>query len=156
MATAIERIEAKAKAIKEHRDPAVKPGQPERFTEACSPGDFAWQGDLKIIIVDAIPPRTCPGGFSQLKSIRKTDMQLVPGNTEGARHCLKSKNGVKMYRPHVWNEESTDGPVLFFGKEGTITHPVHGDVTIPAGFTVQLRYQREWNKEQQKARRTAD
>ena len=149
--TAIEKIEKRAAQIKAGECERVKPGMATRFTEASTVGDEITQGDLCFVIVDAVP-----AGFTVVKKPQAIDKQLVPGNTKGAKHCLKSLGGVKLYRPANWDGESLEGPCLVTSKEATVLHPTHGAVTIPAGFTVQCFYPREWDKEQAKERRNAD
>lgn len=142
--TAIDRIQ-------EHlKDPAVRPGTPARFTEACTINDGIPQGDLNIKIV-----ATVPNGYTKAKT---PTAQLVPGNTQGSKHCLDSLDGVTIYLPKTWGQDpdSLDGPCLVLTEERTILHPTHGAVTIPAGFTVLCRYQREWAKEEAKQRRARD
>jgi hypothetical protein len=130
---------------------AVAPGQPARFTEACVPGDRIAQGDLNLTVVDEVP-----NGYVLVKKPTEADRQLVPGNTEGARHCLDSLDGVRVYRPDVWTEDGIDGPCLVLSQERTVEHPKHGHVTVPAGFTILCTYQRVWDKEQARARRAID
>lgn len=128
--------------------PGIGAGHPIRFSEACSVNDRIWQGDMAITIANSIP-----------KGYNKTDKpqaQLVPGNTTGARHCLDDVNNVEMYLPPLWNEESLMGPYLKIKRETTILHPTHGAVTIPAGFEVQITYQREYNTELQNEMRARD
>lgn len=149
--TAIDRVTKHAKKIASGKHETVKPGQPARFTEASTPQDAIWQGDLCLEVVSSITE-----GFLLLKTPRETDKQLVPGNTQGARHCLDSLSGVAMYRPERWDAESLEGPCLVLSQERTVLHPTHGAVTIPAGFIVQCHYQREWDKELQKERRSRD
>ncbi len=150
-ATAIERVEKHAKRISNREHETVKPGQPFRITEAASVGDGCWQGDLGIEVVAKVPQ-----GYVRIEKPKVADKQLVPGNTQGSKHCLDSLRGVQVYRPSDWSEESLAGPCLVLMEERTILHPTHGAVTIPAGFTVLCRYQREWDKEQAKERRARD
>lgn len=138
----IERIEKHARRIASREDEKVQPGMPASFTEAASVGDFGWQGDLKLIVVDVVPT-----GYVKIAKPKAADKQLVPGNTEGAKHCLDSLDGVTLYRPKEWSDESLDGPCLVLTKARKILHPTHGHVTIPAGMTILCRYQREWDKE---------
>lgn len=155
MLTEIEKIQRHAKRIANGKDPKVRPGMPFRFTEACTVNDCCWQGDLGIVIAgdaDSHPP----AGYLMVVSRTELDRQLVPGNTQGAKHCLDSLNGVTLYRPQQWTEESLEGPFLQFTEERTILHPTHGPVTIPAGFSVQCHYQREWDRELAKERRARD
>lgn len=154
----MERMESKVKRMKEGKDD-VRPGQPASFTEASSPGDFGWQGDLKIIVLATNGEKvsvTPTSPYAIVARPKKVDMQLVPGNTTGAKHCLDSLKGVKILRPMNWSEESTEGPILILKQTRTILHPTHGPVTIPAGFTVRLIYQREFDRELRKARRAID
>jgi hypothetical protein len=161
-------VKAQREALKVDNNDAVKPGQPVSFTEASTPGDAYWQGDLLIIDRNdlAMENGTFPG-FSE--ATRKKDesegafnmrlTKLVLGETQGARHTLRSTEGVKVFHPENWNDESLVGPILVLDKNGngaTIDHPVHGSVSIPAGFTVALTYQREWDKYQAQQRRARD
>lgn len=135
----------------------VRPGMPAAFTTACIPGDAIWQGDLCIAISEA---ETAPENFIPLAEFEtsknvKLNGQLVPGSNTGARHCLQGSTA-EVFMPADWSEESFTGPFLKAKSETCITHPVHGNVTIPAGFCVQLYYQREWDKEQQRERRARD
>jgi hypothetical protein len=50
-----------------------------------------------------------------------------------------------------------DGPYLELKNGATITHPVHGDVTIPECFNyIQVVYQREWDQPKLRERRARD
>lgn len=135
-------------------DPDVQPGQPARFTEACGPDDCIAQGDLNIFLMEDF--EEVPSGYKLVEHLKERDKQLVPGNLEGARHILDSLKGVKMYRPVTWTEESLEGPILVLSEERTVTHPVHGPVTLLASRTFGFSYQREWAKERQRAVRSLD
>jgi hypothetical protein len=148
MQATIDKIQKNTKRIAEGKDPKVKPGQPERFSTAAVVGDAIRQGDLYIVIADAIPK-----GYTKAA---KPSKQLVPGNTAGAKHCLDSLAGVEIYLPKEWTEETLDGPFVRLSQERTILHPVHGSVTVPAGMAFQCHYQREWDREQQAERRARD
>ncbi len=143
----IERIQKHAEMLRE----SVRPGQPFRFSEASTPNDCVWQGDLGLVIIDRIPT-----GYCRVDNPTDKDRQLVIGNTQGARHCLDSLTGVVLYHPRKWDADSLIGPCFTLTEERTVQHPTHGPVTIPAGFSVQAIYQREWDKEQRKARRSRD
>ena len=126
----------------------VRPGMALRFTEACQDNDRIWQGDLALTIRSKRP-----SGYQLAES---PQLQLVPGNTQGSKHCLDNLSGVDVYLPENWNEESLVGPWLVCREEKTILHPVHGSVTIPAGMSVHCSYQREWDLEQKRERRARD
>jgi len=145
----IEKIEQHCQRIADGSE-KVYPGMPLRFTEACVPGDCIWQGDLGLVIADGKKP---PSGY--VKPNQET-VRLVPGNTVGSKHCLDTLDGVEMYVPKEWNEETFDGPFLILSKEVNILHPTHGTVTIPAGFSVQCYYQREYDKILEQERRARD
>lgn len=137
--------------LQQHASEKVSPGMPASFTTACGPGDGIWQGDLGLEIVASVP-----NNYALVKKPRSADKQLVPGNTQGSRHCLDALVGVKLYRPKGWGGESVRGPCFVTTKERKVLHPTHGAVTIPAGLIVLCRYQREWDKEQELARRAQD
>ena len=132
----------------------VKPGTPVRFTEASTINDRIWQGDLAITI-KSVKPKSYQFIDSN-EFINLNGYQMVHGSNQGSKHCIDSFDGVKMYIPNEWNEESLQGPFLILTKERTITHPKHGDVTIPANFCVQITYQREYDEEQKRERRARD
>ena len=143
----IKEIIQHADNIKNNKE-KVYPGMPLRFSEACTENDRIWQGDLALTITNKIPK-----GYTEKKDF---NLQLVPGNTIGAKHCLDSKEGVKAYFPPEWDEDSLDGPILVLTEERQVLHPVHGNVTIPAGFTVNCTYQREFDAELRRERRAMD
>lgn len=151
--TAIAEIRKEVEQIKKGLNDRVRPGQPIRFSEAAAPGDAIRQGDLYIVVVDSVPQKS---GYSKVEKLGEEHRQLVPGNTQGAKHALDSLQGVEMWRPDTWNEDILDGPYIRCLQERTITHPTHGAVTIPKGFTVKFRYQKEWDREQEKERRARD
>lgn len=144
----VERIVGFAKSIAANECETVKPGQPVRFTEASTVNDRIWQGDLSLTITED----KVPDGYKPVQTM----VQLVPGNTVGSKHCLDGTSGVEMFLPEVWNEESLNGPWMRLTEERTVLHPIHGSVTIPAGFCVAADYQREYDLELQRERRAAD
>lgn len=146
----IESLQSHVKKIQNGEHESVHPGQPARFTEACQAGDGIWQGDLGLELVDKVPD-----GYAKVDH-KERNMQLVPGNTQGSRHCLDSLSGVEVYLPQNFNEESLQGPCLVLSKERTVLHPTHGPVTLLANSIILCRYQREWDKELQKQRRQQD
>jgi len=139
-----------AKTIANGEHDVVKPGMPMSFSEANDVGEAIWQGDLGIGLTSGGPPK----GYKKVKPSKF----LVP-NAEsiGSMHCLESLEGVEMWVPQVWDETSLEGPYLKLANGAKVTHPKHGDVTIPSCFSeVQTFYQREWDAEQARERRAAD
>jgi hypothetical protein len=147
----IDEIVGHAKMLAAGEHETVWPGQEQAFTTASSVGDYIRQGDLYLIVVDKVP---CD--YVEIDRPNARDKQLVPGNTEGAKHCLDSLGGVKLFRPREWNEETLKGPAFVLSKDRTVLHPTHGNIIIPAGTTVVCRYQREWDREQAAERRARD
>lgn len=145
----IDQVVEHAQKISRGEHDKVRPGMPLRISEAAVVGEFVWQGDLKLTVVDRVPD-----GFQAAEAF----CQLVPGNTVGARHCLDSVDGVEMYVPSGWGPkyEGLVGPYLVLHAERTIKHPKHGPVTSPAGMIIQCSYARVWDAEQARERRTRD
>lgn len=142
-----------ARKIANGEHETLTPGMDQEFPEAAVEGDAVWQGDLGIAIASDEVPR----GYKQVEV--PEDRCLVPqgDTTVGSRHCLESADGVTMWVPSTWNEESLEGPYLQFTNGLKVTHPTHGDVTIPKCFNaIQIGYQREWDAEQARERRAAD
>lgn len=145
---AIEKIVNHAKAISKGQIKTVMPGKPLTFSDACTVNDRIWQGDLALTISDKVP--------NDYELTTKPSVQLVKGNNEGAKHCLDSLNGVKMYTPIGWNEESLIGPYLKLTEDRVILHPKHGNVSVKAGSEVHCTYQRELDHELARERRARD
>lgn len=142
-----------AEKISDGSHDTIKPGMPISFSEASIEGDMIWQGDLGIGLTDGGPPE----GYIKIEKI--DNLCLVPNQDQsiGSKHCLSSSRGVTMWVPEVWDETVLDGPYLQLTEGATITHPVHGDVSIPSCFKeVQIIYQREWDQELARERRAAD
>ena len=152
MQTVIENMEEQVARIRDGKEENVKPGSPERFTAAASKGDCIRQGDLYLVIGDAIPG----DGFKLIENHDDLNKQLVPGNTQGSKHCLDSLVGVKLYRPEKFDNESTIGPVLELSHDRVVQHPTHGHVTLLAGTIVECHYQREYDAEQKREMRAKD
>ena len=162
--TPVEMINEYAAAIRSGTHDTIRPGMPQRFSDAATVGDAIVQGDLVIEIV-GIPGDTvdAPAGYEEIVSNEERSQcaQLVPGNTSGSKHCLENTGAkkIKMWRhkDFVKNaEETMCGPMIKAVSDFTILHPVHGSVTVPKGFTVLVSYQREYEVELKKARRNAD
>jgi len=147
----MERIEKHADNIKLGNE-KVKPGEAARFTEASVAGDCLAQGDLYLCIYEGKPPT----GYVLVEKPTEQDKQLVPGNTQGSKHCLDSLDGVKLYRPENWTGDDLRGPLLVLSEERTVLHPTHGDVTIPAGFSVLCGYQPDYDFQTKQEWRNAD
>jgi len=150
MSEAIGEITRFAEDIKAGKG-TVQPGAPMRFPEAASVNDAIAQGDLLLKVVNSVPE-----GFSKIKKLTEQDRQLVVGNTIGAKHALSHLNGVTLYRPAQWNAESFIGPIFVADNEVAVTHPVHGDVTVPAGTMIACEYQKELDLIEALERRARD
>lgn len=149
--TAIDKIVEHAQRIAKGEHERVRPGLPMRFPEAAAVGDFGWQGDLKLTVIEQ--PLE---GYVKVNNVSRNDLKLVPGETQGSRHCLDSAQGVTMYKPQNWPNSGLMGPAFVATEDRVVEHPTHGNVTIPAGMMIQCTYQREWDAEQRQERRNAD
>ena len=101
----------------------------QEFPAAASPGDAVRQGDIYIALLASIP-RGC-------KAIDKPSRQVAPGTGQGSRHVLD--RDVRQYA--VKDSDEFTGPVLQCEEITTLTHPEHGDWTLPPGL-YQISYQR--------------
>lgn len=142
-----------AQTIANGKHDVVQPGMPQNFSEAATDGDMIWQGDLGIGITSG----GIPAGYKRIDMPK--NLCLVPGNDEtiGSRHCLASANGVEIYVPEVWDETVLEGPYLRLTNGCEVTHPKHGNVTVPSCFNeVQIIYQKEYDQMLARERRARD
>lgn len=112
-----------------------------RIVGALSHGDFVAQGDVNFWYLESIPR-----GCSLVKQPAK---QLAPGTTKGSRHELQSFENCAIYQLNSPNE--LQGPVLEASAPITITHPEHGDITLPRGVYL-VTYQRQFAEELRRVR----
>jgi hypothetical protein len=126
------------------QDAPVKPGQPERFTEACTVGDTIAQGDVNFILAEK---RHLPSDYVPWENI-PDNLQLVHGSDIGSMHCLDSMEGVEAYVPNNWSAASLRGPFLMLSQERTAPHPKHGNVTFTKDSCIMVTYQRNQGLEQ--------
>lgn len=154
----IDAIVKRAEDIAAGRDPLVKGKEPSYISEAVTVGDRGYQGDLNFEIVDATK---IPEGYYKVKKLSSKNLQLVPGNTEGARHCLGSLKGVTMYLPQVWDEETLQGPFVIFNEANEVQHPKHPWVIDQNGIgkhglAVHFTYSRVLDRIKKQIRRNKD
>lgn len=148
------RIKEHVEKIAKGEHEKVRPGMPQAFNGAHTVEDCGSQGDLDITIIDKVPT-----GYKLVEKIEEKHLQLVPGNHIGARHCLDTTKGYKMYLPEAtMTEESLEGPVLVLDADAdvTVVHPTHGNVKLFGGQSYQVTYQRNWDTEKKKERRSLD
>lgn len=129
----------------------IKPGTPHYMIGAQSVGDAVCQGDFWIVVAEKLPSK----GFK----FSPGQIQLVVGNTEGAKHCLNTQIAdlVEAYVPENRNAESLQGPFLNVKGDGVaVLHPKHGDVHLVKNTVYECLYQREWDKIQRAERRSRD
>lgn len=138
---------------RQHQE-GVSPGQPFRLTGAHAVGEGVWQGDLGIGIVDRVPE-----GYVEVKTPKDEHRQLVPEGGQGSHHRIASLDGVRIFLPPAWGENSADlrGPVVVFSGPNSIVHEPgtdkhHGTVVIEAPMTVQCTYQRNLDQEEREMR----
>lgn len=154
MTTALETVEARRQEILDNPDDvAVESGKlraPAFFPDHPAVNSAIAQGDLYLIIRDALPD-----GYTERTNGR---LQLVPGETVGAKHCLTEDSECTVYDPPGFSTDYDEltGPVLVTSGPTEVAHPVHANVNIPRGTIVECRYQRTWDQEQRRERRARD
>jgi hypothetical protein len=111
-----------------------------------SPGDVVRQGDLYITCLVGEPLGGVPAGTRQ----------WAPGTTRGARHVVEGDCDVlripdgaafaALLRVIPGAEPGQFvGPVIRARGPVTITHPEHGDRTLPGDSCYLVTYQRTWS-----------
>ena len=119
----------------------------DRMVKSLKPGQWVRQGDVYLMCVD----ESWPHG----KEVK--GRQLVPGNSKGSRHI--AGEGITIYEGQKAPEGMADrfasgfgdagkrlssvvlGPLLHVTKRSSVTHPEHGDYSLPGGCYVQVTYQ---------------
>jgi hypothetical protein len=86
-----------------------------------------------------------------LEKLEGPSRQLAPGDTQGSRHCLRSLDGMTVYR--LRNPGPLDGPIVVGERGLAIDHPEHANIVIEQPVTVAITYQRAFADE---LRRVAD
>jgi hypothetical protein len=131
---------------------AIKRDAPETIA-TLSPGDVVRQGDLYITCLDCEPAGGVPAGTRQ----------LAPGTTQGARHVaegdcdvlkvpiLSAIAALQRVVPRAETQQFV-GPVLRARCSVTITHPEHGDRTLPGPACYLVTYQRAWSQTMRRQR----
>ena len=74
------------------------------------------------------------------KRLLNTDGQLVPGQTQGSRHCV---NPAEVRLWVLRQPTALQGPVIEAPGAFTVTHPEHGHITFPGGVYA-VTYQRQF------------
>jgi hypothetical protein len=154
MMTAIEKVQGRSEEILNGavdaersdgkcRAPAIFPNDPPMNSAIA-------QGDLYLVVTDHVPE-----GY-----VERTDgnLQLVPGESTGARHCLVAGSPCKVFDPPGFGPEYDElhGPVLKTEGATEVAHPVHANVVISPGTFISCEYQRTWDAEQRRERRARD
>lgn len=133
-------VQHEIKAIQEAGEEICN-AEEQRFPEAASPGDSWRQGDVYITLLGGLP--------NGAETDPNPQRQLVPGTTQGSRHCLDGLGGVIIHR--LRSPGPLDGPILECQQEATITHPEHGNVVLPPGI-YGIHYQRDLDAEERERR----
>jgi hypothetical protein len=128
----------------QNRAKKIAKRETQTFPAGAAPGDTARQGDVYITLLDKVP-----AGCIQQK---RWDLQLASGSTQGSRHILDSRKGVKCYA--LQDATEFDGPVLSLEETRELTHPEHGNWILPPGI-YGISYQRTQDALDQQ-RRVAD
>lgn len=95
----------------------------------------AQQGDVYFTRLATVPKNA--------QRLLKTAGQLVPGNTQGSRHCV-DPTLVRLWAPP--RPTALQGPIIEADEMITVTHPEHGHITFPPGVYGVI-YQRQYADE---------
>jgi hypothetical protein len=111
------------------------------------PGDCVRQGDVYIIAVDV-----------QIKGSPYAGRQLAMGTTQGSRHIAeapaelvtvdedRAAEILNRLIPSTRGQQLFFGPAIYAAEPWTVSHPEHGDRTLPAGNYL-VTHQRTWANE---------
>lgn len=148
-------------SINERRDEILEGGNdaeradgkcrpPAVFNEDAAVNTAIAQGDLNLVIRESVPENY------QLRT--DTNLQVVPGQTLGSRHCLTRASECQVFDPPGWGPDYDElqGPFLVTQGATEVAHPTHANVEIPGGKIVECSYQRTWDQEQRRERRARD
>lgn len=116
------------------REAESKSSQEVRFIEKMEVGKVVRQGDLYVHCVESSHPKG--------KQLPIT--QLVPGVSQGSRHCVDGGRVFEGKALPKWmpngRSDVVMGPVVENGERFTVTHPEHAHVSLPPGC-YQVTYQ---------------
>ena len=126
--------------VKEHAV-EIKNNDPVVY-EKMNVNEIHWQGDVGILRIKEIPESAAKD--------KKPNSQLAPGTTKGSRHIIADISCIDMYVKS--DATPLEGSIIDCKSPTEITHPEHGNVTIPEGIYA-IVYQRAYADE---LRRVAD
>lgn len=92
----------------------------------------AQQGDVYFSRLAAVPTPT--------RRLLQSNGQLVPGQTQGSRHCVNPAQVRLWVLPRP---TPLQGPIIEATDAFTVSHPEHGHVTLAPGV-YQVTYQRDF------------
>lgn len=115
--------------LTQHAGQAIDP-RARDLRQTMEPGDAWAQGDMLVRRLAELPPSAEP---------IEPKAQLVPGVTQGSRHCLSSLEGVTMFSAY---RGGLLGPIFRVDRDVTITHPEHGHLLLGPGVYA-IEYQRD-------------
>lgn len=121
-----------------------------REGEVVAQGDvlFTWAGDY---------PASLPSDAAPLS----TEQRLVPGTDDGGKHFLVAKTPGVYATSTPTDPDTLTGPTIYLapGATAIVEHRgsgMHGPLTLCGPGTISVTYPKEFNKEEQKARRARD
>lgn len=109
-------------------------------------GQMYPQGDVALLRLAALP--------ADARRLNKKHVgnQVVEGNTQGARHCWDSLDGVEIYLSASLQKNPLCGHIYRLTKTRTLTHPEHAHQTYWAGFVGMVVCQRSPTEELRRMR----
>jgi hypothetical protein len=122
---------------------AANPLGDMRVVNEIAPGQFARQGDVYIVRIDAVSQ-----GWQ--KTLKR---QLAPGTTQGSRHTVDASVIVYenpaglLRRSQTGRGLAFEGPQIHSDDRFTVSHPEHADISLPGG-TYQVLFQSDFASQQ--------
>ena len=123
------------------RDASSTKTRKARTPGAMAPGDWYPQGDVNVFCVGSVPKNAT--------LVEKPSRQVAPGETRGARHCIRDLSAVTVYALHSPNE--LQGPIIkapdgFVMDHGDGADDDHATVEFGPGVYT-IGYQRRYADE---------
>lgn len=128
-----------AQAYEQVRTTGVEKSKPVTKTiEKIGFNEGVRQGDLYIMRIKDVPADATP--------IDNPDRQLVPGTSQGSRHCITAETFANVKLLRLKQPTALQGPVIKAEKTFEVEHPEHGHFILPPGI-YQAVYQRAYAEE---------
>lgn len=130
------------KKLRESCDECIDNSQPIQVPAAMAPGDMLPQGDIGLLMLDALPV-----DWEETEWPESGDVQLAPGNTQGSRHTIPRRfaDSVRLFQINDGDQLSDVG--LLATEPFDLEHPEHANhIGYPPGC-YRVRHQQNAQRE---------